>query len=243
VRHREDHVGGRPLLADHPVHDEPQGESLRILDLVDGNERRPEKVEGLAALALVPLTAALELELPLRHVVRHRVSGNVADRLLGGGGVPHLRPDHDPQLDLPVGLRRTPRDAHLVVGTHEGHRILQEHDGFRGEVGPRLGRVVAVVEADADDLPGSCDRGAHPEAHRIRKLCQGSDPLGLADEGGTPAGEERPVEVVGDAAQVEDRASGVQHGDLRAPLPQSSQSHTCSPSVSSTAFHSPSASP
>ena len=80
-------------------------EGLRVGDLVGGHQLRTERVERLAALALVPLAAALELELPLGHVVRDHVAGDVARGVAGRVEVARRRPIDHAELDLPVGLR------------------------------------------------------------------------------------------------------------------------------------------
>ena len=76
----ENHVRGGPVLPQLPVHPEPQPECLRVGDLVGGHQPRTERVERLAALALVPLAAAFELELPLGDVVGDGVAGDARER-------------------------------------------------------------------------------------------------------------------------------------------------------------------
>ena len=102
----EDHVGGGAVLARDVVDRERQAQVLRVGDLVGGDQLRAERVERLAALALVPLAAALELELALRDVVREHVAGHVVARLGGGAEVARRTADDDAELDLPVGLGR-----------------------------------------------------------------------------------------------------------------------------------------
>src|SRR6185437_4579903 len=59
----EDHGLGVAALAALAVDVEPHAEVLHVLDLVPGDEPRPDRAEGLAAFALVPLAAgALDLE-------------------------------------------------------------------------------------------------------------------------------------------------------------------------------------
>src|SRR5690348_18239306 len=55
----EDHRLGVAALALLAVHVEPHVELLHVLDLVLGDEPRSDRAEGLAALALGPLAAAL----------------------------------------------------------------------------------------------------------------------------------------------------------------------------------------
>src|SRR5436190_15816142 len=65
MRDAEDHRPGVAALALLAVHVEPHVELLHVLDLVPGDEPGAERAELLAALALGPLAAAFDLELPL----------------------------------------------------------------------------------------------------------------------------------------------------------------------------------
>ena len=90
----EDHVRGRSVLPGLTVHQESHPQRVRVLDLVRCDKPRAERVEGLAALALVPLPAALELELALGDVVRDRVPADhaprVSRRVEVAGGLPMI---------------------------------------------------------------------------------------------------------------------------------------------------------
>ena len=68
--------GGGAVLAELVVDPQAQAERLRVGDLVGGDQPGAERVERLAALALVPLAAAVELELALGHVVGDGVAGD-----------------------------------------------------------------------------------------------------------------------------------------------------------------------
>jgi hypothetical protein len=85
---------------------------LRVLDLVGRDHPRPDRAEGVAALALVPGAAALELVLALGDVVDDAVAGDVLERV-GLVDVARLCADDDAELDLPVAL----------------DRVLRQHDG------------------------------------------------------------------------------------------------------------------
>ena len=61
----EDHRLGRAVLAAVAVDLEPHVEVLRVGDFVVGDEPGADRAEGVAALALVPLAAALDLEFAL----------------------------------------------------------------------------------------------------------------------------------------------------------------------------------
>src|SRR5205814_10368874 len=79
-RHVENQLARRAALLGLAVHLEPELEIVHVADLVGRGEKRPERREGIAALALHPLAAALELERPLRVVVVQHVPGDVAQR-------------------------------------------------------------------------------------------------------------------------------------------------------------------
>src|SRR4051812_19318784 len=94
VRDIEDHRPGVAALALLAVHVEPHVKRLDVLDLVLGDEPGPERAEGLAALALGPLAAALDLELPLGDVVADAVAGDDVERVLLRE-IAGARADHD----------------------------------------------------------------------------------------------------------------------------------------------------
>src|SRR5205814_801757 len=98
------------------IHVEPHGKILRILDLVLCYEPRSERAECLAALALRPLSGALELKHAFGHVIAEAISGNEIERLVLGH-VARTLPDHDAELHLPIELARSLRDHRIVVGS------------------------------------------------------------------------------------------------------------------------------
>jgi hypothetical protein len=65
LRHREDHGPGIAGLEAFAIHVQPHAELVHVAHFVAGHQPRPGGAEGIAALALVPLAAALELELAL----------------------------------------------------------------------------------------------------------------------------------------------------------------------------------
>ena len=164
-RHVEDHLVGvaaLPLLA---VDGEPEGELLRVGDLVRCREERAERREGVLALALRPLAAALELVLALRVVVVEGVAGHVRGGVLARH-VAGPAADHDRQLHLPVGLHGAAGEDEVVVRAAQRGRGLEEDDRLVGDLRAGLAGVVGVVEADADDLGGPGHAGAEPLALR-----------------------------------------------------------------------------
>jgi hypothetical protein len=61
--------------------------------------------------------------------------------------------DHDGQLGLVVGRRRLGRDDDRLAGADHAVGELREQDRDLGDREVRLLGVIAVVQADADDLP------------------------------------------------------------------------------------------
>ena len=83
-------VRGAAVLHAPAVDVEPHRQVLRIADLVGGDQPGPDRPEGVAALALVPGAAALDLEVALGDVVDHAIAGDVGQRVgfLDIGGAP-----------------------------------------------------------------------------------------------------------------------------------------------------------
>src|ERR1043166_2494678 len=84
IRHElgdaEDHGARIAALTLLAVHVQPHVEILRILDLVGGHQARPDRSEGIATLALAPLSAAaLHLILAFGNVVDDAVAGDVLE--------------------------------------------------------------------------------------------------------------------------------------------------------------------
>src|SRR3989442_139394 len=101
--HVEDELAGRAALLGFALHLEPYPEVVHVPNLVRRGEKRSQRREAVAALALHPLATALQLKGPLGVIVVGQVAGDVLPRL-----VPlHVRgaaPDHDRQLHFPVHL-------------------------------------------------------------------------------------------------------------------------------------------
>ncbi len=181
----EDHGAGVAALALLTVDVEPHVEVLHVLDLVLGDEPRPDRPEGLAAFALVPLAAgALDLEGALGDVVRHEIAGDGVLRL-GAVEIARALADDDAELDLVVELGRfARRDGIVVRPADAGDRLVEDdrllrdrHAGFRG--------VVGIVELDGDEIAHLADAGAEPRlaADGFEALEVGLLDLGEADFG------------------------------------------------------------
>ena len=69
----------RAVLAALAVDFEPQPQVLRVGHFVFGHQPGADRAERVAALALVPLAAAFDLELALGDVVHDAVAGDVVE--------------------------------------------------------------------------------------------------------------------------------------------------------------------
>src|SRR6185369_10867929 len=167
----EDHRARRSVLAALAVDVEPHREVLRVLDLVGGHHPRADRAERVAALALVPRAAALELVLALGDVVDDAVAGDELQRV-GLVDVARLLADDDAELDLPVALERALRQHDGVVRADDRAGRLHEDDRLLRDRGAGLGGVVRVVEADADELahaaPGRRDAAGARDRGQLR---------------------------------------------------------------------------
>src|SRR5881394_768238 len=160
--HVEHQLLGRAGLLRLAIDLEPHGEVVHIRDFVRRGEKGPQRRERVAAIALHPLAAALELEGPLRVVVVQHVAGDVPQ----GGILFHVArapADHDRQLDLPIGLAAALGDDDVIVRPGHSGRGLEKEDGLGGEGLSRFLGMVAVVQADAHDLARPAERGAESD--------------------------------------------------------------------------------
>ena len=127
-----------------------------------GDQERTDRGETVEALPERPLAR------PVLHVARaHVVNGQVAAHVRQGlvlRHVPGLAPDHDAELALVVDRAAQRRQHDRVVRPGQGRRELREDRRPGGQVLAGLGRVIAVVQPDADDLgrPGHRREQADP---------------------------------------------------------------------------------
>src|SRR5260370_14970673 len=80
----EDQVRGIAVLYPLAVDLGPQCEVARVGHLVGGDDPRADRGEGVRALALGPLPAALDLKFPLGNIVHDAVAGEVLGRVMNG---------------------------------------------------------------------------------------------------------------------------------------------------------------
>src|SRR5438067_5830700 len=225
LRHIEDELASRAALLGLAVHFEPEGKVVHVPDLVGGGDKRAEWRERVAALALHPLPAALELEGAFRVIVVKYIPGHVLQRL-GPLDVRRAATDDDRQLHLPVDFAGVLRNDDIVVRTGDGGRRLEEEDGLIGDGHAGLAGVVPLMEPDAPDLAGPANRG--PQARVIRDNWRGGAILG--EPAGEPLETARPEEgfvvIGGHARSLDAPAVGQdQAGSLAAGCPESDEFH------------------
>ena len=148
VGHRENQVGRGAVLAQLAVHRQPKAQLAGVGQLIRRGQKRAEGRKGVAALALVPGTAAFELEFALRHVVVQHVAGDVIRRF-GLGYVGSAPADDHGQLYFPVGFHRVAGQHNVVVGARQRRGCFQKDNGLSRQFGAHLVGVVGVVQPDA----------------------------------------------------------------------------------------------
>ncbi len=135
--------------------------------------------------------------------MRRRVPGDVRETLFGRLQVAGGPPDDDGELDLPVRLAAAARHEHRVIGPDDGVGGLEEQDRLGGDLRPRLGGVVVVVQPDADDLADPAEGRADPQPRGV----QGGQDAGRGGGGPYPGecggvGEQVAVDVGNDPRQI-----------------------------------------
>ena len=143
-------LGGASLHA-LAIHVQEHLEVLNIGHFVFGDHPRTDGAEGVATLALVPSTAALDLILALAHVVDGAIAGHIVERFFLRHITGVLAND-DAQLDFPIGLDGAFGQHDVVVGALNRRGGLHEHNGFFGHGQVGLGSVVGVVQTDGNEL-------------------------------------------------------------------------------------------
>ena len=134
---------------------------MGIGDFIAGHQPRAERAEGVEAFALVPGAAALQLPLAFRHVVDDAITGDVLHGVRLIDVAPAFADDHA-EFDFPIGLERAARDLDVVIGAADGTGPFAEDDRLFRHFHVRLGRMVGVVQTDADKFTDLPDTGTDP---------------------------------------------------------------------------------
>src|SRR5262249_10409046 len=205
VRDAEHHGLGVALLPRLAIDGQPHVEVLRILDLVLGDEPRSERTEGLAALALHPLTGALDLEHALGDVIGQAIPG---DRVhgLALGEIARALADDDAELHLPVELAGLLRDHGVVIGPADAGGHLVEDDRLLGQFQAGFGGMIGIVQADGDEVADFPDAWA--DAHALPPRGQLLD-VRLANPGQARGAKRLACDVRDHLRQVPDPALGI----------------------------------
>ena len=145
----EDEVAGGGALLDFAV--DCGGHEGACRELVFGDQGRTERSGVLPRLTLEPLDGA-ELVVAHADVVQDRVTGDVVFRVGLGDAAALLADDHG-EFGFPVNGVRFLRQRQVIVRADQGFLVLREQGGVLGDFPAHFLDVVAVVVADADDLP------------------------------------------------------------------------------------------
>jgi hypothetical protein len=132
---------------------------LRVRHFVARDQPGAERAEGVAAFALVPGAAALDLEFAFADVVDGAVAGDEVERFLLRDVAGLLADDHA-ELDFPVGLDRVLGQHDGIVGALDAAGGLHENDGLGRDRQAGFGGMVGIVQADGDELARAGDGAA-----------------------------------------------------------------------------------
>src|SRR5271163_2498551 len=128
---------------------EPQIQSLRVRYFIFGDQPRTNRREGVAALALVPLAAALELVSTLGHIVDYTVAGDVIESPFDRHILSRFA-DDDAKFHFPIGFLRAQWNLHIVIRSDDGAGRLHEQDRLGGNRHVGLGGMILVVQPHTD---------------------------------------------------------------------------------------------
>ncbi len=145
----ENHPRGRAGLHPRAVQIERQIETLRVGDLIGGDQPGPQRSERIVALGLDPFARTAFLQTPLGDVVADRVARDIVQRV-GLGDALRARADHHGKLDLVVHPLEALGRKHRIVWPRDARACLGEHDGHFGDRHAGLLGMVPVVQADAE---------------------------------------------------------------------------------------------
>ena len=234
-RHAEDQVRGRGPL--HLLAVEGEADLDRVVrpGLVGGDQRRPAGGGAVEDLAGHPLRGG-ELEVAGGEVVEQRVAGEVVERV-GLGDFLGALADDEGDLGLVVDLAAVGGQRDRGSGRGQRVAVLAEDRRAGGHLHAALGRVLAVVEADADDLVRVGDRGEEGDGRarvRRRPAVPEPRPQVLDPAGGEQLPQPAPVRLAQQRPGVDDPVA-LEHPGPRsvagvvADQPHGGQPRRCAP--------------
>ena len=138
-----------------PIHARHKLERLDIGDLVHQHQRRAAGREGVERLPGRPL-ARQHLDIARADIVEGHCARDIRERRVGGD-LFAAPADHHRQLGLVVDLLADARQDDRAVGTGQRVAELREEDRHLGHFEAGLGRVLAIVQPEADNLVGIGD--------------------------------------------------------------------------------------
>ena len=126
-----------------------------------GDEARAEAARAVEILADGPLRR-LHLIVAHRGIVEDRIAGDIVERARLGDIAPAAAHDRD-QLALVIQLVRHagPQDRRAMADQARGDAVEDRRICRRGEAA--LGRMIGIVQADADDLGRVLERRQEPD--------------------------------------------------------------------------------
>lgn len=142
----EDHVSGTAVLPRFAVHPAANGEAVRVGDLVGSSYPGPPRAEGVGAFGSRPVALSL-LKITSAYIVCDRIAD---DRLIGTH-------DHG-QLGFVVESPNNVGDHYWARRRSRAATGLQEDRRFRRQLLTALGRMLGVVQGDAEDSRRHWDR-------------------------------------------------------------------------------------
>lgn len=152
-RDGEDHVLGRPRLADFAVDAHLNLHVLGIADLIGLSERaeRRKRVEALRDGPRMPVRFRDALDISSRHVESDAVRGDVLEGLRTRD-ISASFPNDGDQFNLVMHIGRLGGEEDHSPRSHERRRWLEKNHGLLGDVTFHLGGMPSVVSADAEDF-------------------------------------------------------------------------------------------
>ena len=144
---------------------------MRVLDFVGGHDRGTDGRERIECLADHPLAGG-HLEIARAHVIENGVAEHVLAPALFGN-VAASPADHHGQLRLVIGLGGVLRKHDGMAVPGHRRRKLGEDRGHHGNRHFRFLGVIAVVQADADDLGRPGNRRSQAGRRRVETLAGG----------------------------------------------------------------------
>jgi hypothetical protein len=98
---------------------EPQSETLRVWNLIRGDQPRAYRAKCVGALSLHPLPGPLKLVGSLGDIVDDAIAGHMGE-CIGFRDILRLGTDHHSELDLPISLFRVTGQDGLIVRSADG---------------------------------------------------------------------------------------------------------------------------